>query len=53
MPSAVEGLAELGAAEVLVGLDDVAEPVDGALDTVGGQMLADVLCAAATRAAAC
>lgn len=37
-----QGLAELGAAEVLVGLGDLAEPVHGALDTVGGQMLADV-----------
>jgi NADPH2:quinone reductase len=37
-----EGLAEIGAAEVVVGLDAVAEPVYGALDNVGGQMLADV-----------
>ena len=37
-----EGLAELGAAEIVVGLDAVAEPVHGALDNVGGQVLADV-----------
>jgi NADPH:quinone reductase-like Zn-dependent oxidoreductase len=35
-----EGLPALGAAEVVVGLSDVA-PVDAALDHVGGQMLAD------------
>jgi NADPH2:quinone reductase len=37
-----EGLDRLGATEVLVGLDDVAEPVDAALDHVGGPLLADV-----------
>jgi NADPH:quinone reductase len=37
-----EGLAELGASEVVVGLDGVAEPVHAALEHVGGQMLADV-----------
>ena len=35
-----EGLAELGAAEVVVGLDRIDEPVDGVLETVGGQALA-------------
>jgi NADPH:quinone reductase-like Zn-dependent oxidoreductase len=37
-----EGLAQLGAADVVVGVRDLAEPVDGALDHVGGQTLADV-----------
>jgi NADPH:quinone reductase len=41
-PQRGEGLAALGAAEVVVGLDGVSEPVDGALDNVGGRMLADV-----------
>jgi NADPH:quinone reductase len=41
-PARGEGLAELGASEVVVGLSEVAEPVHGALDNVGGQMLADV-----------
>lgn len=36
-----EGLAELGAAEVVVGLADVTEPVFGVLDNVGGQLLAE------------
>jgi NADPH:quinone reductase len=36
-----EGLAQLGASEVVVGLDAVSKPVHGALDHVGGQMLAD------------
>jgi NADPH:quinone reductase len=40
-PERGEGLAELGAAEVVVGLDHIAEPVHGALDNVGGRMLAD------------
>lgn len=35
-----EGLTELGAAEVVVGLDTVTEPVFGALDNVGGKLLA-------------
>jgi NADPH:quinone reductase-like Zn-dependent oxidoreductase len=35
------GLTELGAAEVVVGLADVTEPVFGVLDNVGGQLLAD------------
>lgn len=34
-----EGLAELGAAEVVVGLDEVTEPVFGVLDNVGGSLL--------------
>ncbi|KAA2264334.1 zinc-binding dehydrogenase [Solihabitans fulvus] len=34
------GLAELGAAEVVVGLDSVREPVFGALDLIGGPTLA-------------
>jgi NADPH:quinone reductase len=36
-----EGLTELGAARVAVGLADVTEPVFGVLDNVGGQLLAD------------
>lgn len=39
-PARGEGLAALGAAEVVVGLDGVAEPVYGALDNVGGATLA-------------
>jgi NADPH:quinone reductase-like Zn-dependent oxidoreductase len=35
------GLTELGAAEVVVGLAHVTEPVFGVLDNVGGQLLAD------------
>ncbi|MBE1547628.1 NADPH:quinone reductase-like Zn-dependent oxidoreductase [Mycobacterium sp. OAS707] len=35
------GLSDLGAAEVVVGLADVTEPVFGVLDNVGGQLLAD------------
>lgn len=35
------GLKELGAAEVVVGLADVTNPVFGVLDNVGGQLLAD------------
>ncbi|MGZ4287695.1 MAG: zinc-binding dehydrogenase [Solirubrobacteraceae bacterium] len=42
-PARGEGLAQLGAGEVAVGLGDVAEPVHAALDNVGGQMLAEVL----------
>jgi NADPH:quinone reductase len=37
-----DGLAGLGAAEVVAGLADVTEPVHGALDHVGGSTLADV-----------
>lgn len=36
-----EGLTELGAAEVVVGLAGVTEPVFGVLDNVGGQLLAE------------
>ena len=36
------GLTELGAAEVAVGVDELTGTFDGALDNVGGQMLADV-----------
>jgi NADPH:quinone reductase len=35
------GLAQLGAAEVVVGVGKVNEPVHGVFDNVGGQMLAD------------
>jgi NADPH:quinone reductase len=35
------GLVQLGAAEVVVGLADVTEPVFGVLDNVGGQLLAE------------
>lgn len=35
-----EGLQELGAAEVVVGLDAVTDPVFGVLDNVGGKLLA-------------
>lgn len=41
-PERGEGLSALGAAEVVVGLDRIAEPVYGALDNVGGRTLADV-----------
>ena len=37
-----DGLAELGATEVVAGLAGVTQPVYGALDQVGGRMLADV-----------
>jgi NADPH:quinone reductase-like Zn-dependent oxidoreductase len=40
-PGRAEGLARLGAAEVVVGLGAVGAPVDAALDNIGGQMLAD------------
>ena len=36
------GLTELGATEVAVGVDELTGTFDGALDNVGGQMLADV-----------
>ena len=36
------GLARLGASEVVVGLADVDDPVDAALDNIGGQTLAGV-----------
>jgi NADPH:quinone reductase len=41
-PERREGLSQLGAAEVVVGLGNVAEPVDAAIDNVGGAVLADV-----------
>lgn len=40
-PARGAGLDKLGAAEVVVGLDSVTEPVFGVLDNVGGQLLAD------------
>jgi NADPH:quinone reductase-like Zn-dependent oxidoreductase len=39
-PTRGTGLAELGAAEVVVGLSEVAQPVFGVLDNVGGDLLA-------------
>lgn len=39
-PARGEGLAELGAAEVVVGLDAVEEPFHGVLENVGGPLLA-------------
>lgn len=36
-----EGLVQLGAADVVVGLDDITEPVFGVLDNVGGPLLAE------------
>ncbi|MCP2165216.1 zinc-binding dehydrogenase [Goodfellowiella coeruleoviolacea] len=36
-----QGLAELGAAEVVVGLENVTAPVFGVLDNVGGDLLAE------------
>lgn len=41
-PERGEGLSTLGAAEVVVGVDRISEPVHGALDNVGGRTLADV-----------
>jgi NADPH:quinone reductase len=41
-PERGEGLAALGAAEVVVGVEAVSEPVFGALDNVGGPTLAQV-----------
>lgn len=38
-PGRGEGLAELGAAEVVVGLDGIREPVYGVIDNVGGPQL--------------
>ncbi|WP_441957116.1 zinc-binding dehydrogenase [Mycolicibacterium houstonense] len=40
-PARGEGLEELGAAEVVVGLNTVTEPVFGVLDNVGGKLLAE------------
>ncbi|MEE6164253.1 MULTISPECIES: zinc-binding dehydrogenase [unclassified Mycolicibacterium] len=39
-PARGDGLTELGADEVVVGLDSVTEPVFGVLDNVGGKLLA-------------
>ncbi|MGV9798994.1 zinc-binding dehydrogenase [Mycobacterium sp. NPDC003449] len=39
-PARGEGLEEIGAHEIVVGLDDLTEPVFGVLDNVGGRMLA-------------
>jgi NADPH:quinone reductase len=41
-PERAAGLDALGAAEVVVGIDDVTEPVSGAIENVGGPLLADV-----------
>jgi NADPH:quinone reductase len=41
-PERGDGLGRLGAAEVVAGLAGVTQPVYGALDHVGGRMLADV-----------
>ena len=38
-----EGLRELGAAEVVIEVGALGEPVDGAIDSVGGGLLSDVL----------
>lgn len=38
-----EGLSELGAAEVIIGLEPIPAPVFGVLDTVGGPQLAGLL----------
>ncbi len=40
-PARGAGLLELGAAEVVVGLGTVSEPVFGVMDNVGGQLLAE------------
>jgi NADPH2:quinone reductase len=42
-PERAEGLLELGAAEVVFGLDAIDAPVDAVLENVGGQLLADTL----------
>jgi NADPH:quinone reductase-like Zn-dependent oxidoreductase len=42
-PARAEGLAQLGASDVVVGLGDVDGRVHAALDNVGGHVLADVL----------
>ena len=39
-PARATGLAELGAAEILVGLENLSAPVYGIMDTVGGSQLA-------------
>ena len=42
-PERAEGLRELGAAEVVFSLDDLTVPVDGVLENVGGEVLAQAL----------
>ena len=42
-PERAEGLAELGADQVAVGLDEVQGPVEFAIDNVGGPLLAEIL----------
>jgi NADPH:quinone reductase len=42
-PERAEGLTELGAGEVVFGLDAIQAPVDAVLENVGGQVLADLL----------
>ncbi|WP_131735464.1 zinc-binding dehydrogenase [Actinomadura roseirufa] len=42
-PGRGAGLADLGAAEVIMGLDDRPAPVHGVIDNVGGPQLADIL----------
>ena len=44
-----EGLAKLGAAEVVVGVAGVTEPVFGVLDNVGGPLLAEAFSLARRR----
>lgn len=41
-PSRGEGLAEIGASQIITSLDEVKEPIDGALDTVGGPGLSTI-----------
>jgi NADPH:quinone reductase-like Zn-dependent oxidoreductase len=38
-----QGLTQLGASEVVVGLGDLAEPVHAAVDNIGGQVLAEAV----------
>lgn len=42
-PARAEGLSDLGAAEIVVGLESMQAPVFGVVDTVGGPQLASVL----------
>ena len=42
-PKRAEGLRELGAVEVVFGLDALTEPVDAVLENVGGEVLAQTL----------
>jgi len=41
-PSRGEGLAELGASQIITSLDEIEEPIDGALDIVGGPGLSTI-----------